>query len=246
MRDIDKYTDDYVNIELKEFESYQVKYRRKMVLEQIKRYRPHKVLEIGCGMEPLFQWVKDVDFTIVEPSDGFCENAKKIAEMEKRNIQIIQGFFEETECNEKYDMIICSGLLGEVEAPERILKKITAICANKKGGVVHVNVPNAMSVHRLLAKESGLIQEVTDMSERNLMLQQHIVFTMESLTDLIEKTGFSILDKGSYFIKPFTHIQMEKLLEYRIIDEEILNGFYRLVKYMPDLGSEIFVNCKLG
>lgn len=51
MRDIDKYAEDYVK---GDFEIYQVKYRRKMVLEQIAKYKPRKVLEIGCGMEPLF------------------------------------------------------------------------------------------------------------------------------------------------------------------------------------------------
>lgn len=243
MRDIDKYTNDYVKTELKEFESYQVKYRRKMVLEQIKKYNPQKILEIGCGMEPLFFYVKNVDFTIVEPSTEFCENAKRLAKAEKRNVQVLQGFFEEVEYDEEYDMIICSGLLNEVEKPGKILDKIAAICTNKT--VVHVNVANAMSMHRLLAKESGLIQEVTDLSERNQLLQQHSVFTMESLTNLVRETGFSILDKGSYFIKPFAHIQMAKLLEYQIVDEKILDGFYGLIKYIPDLGSEIFINCTL-
>lgn len=79
MRDIDKYTDDYVGIELKEFEAYQVKYRRRLVLEQIEKYRPKKILEIGCGMEPLFCYVKNADFTIIEPSEYFCQNAKKLA-----------------------------------------------------------------------------------------------------------------------------------------------------------------------
>lgn len=245
MRDIDKYADGYVKVLLKEFESYQVKYRRRMVLEQIEKYKPHQILEIGCGMEPLFCWAKNKDFTIVEPSTDFCENAKKLAEMEKCNVQILQGFFEETKCSEKYDMIICSSLLHEVENPEKLLKQISATCT--KDTIVHINVPNAMSVHRLLARECGLIQDVTDMSEKNQKMQQYSVFTMESLIKLVEKNevGFSVLDKGSYFIKPFTHAQMSKLMEHHIIDETILDGFYGLAKYMPDLGSEIFINCKL-
>lgn len=242
MRDISKYVDSYVEY-IKEFEFYQVKYRRKMILEWIKNYKPQKILEIGCGMEPLFRWVKDIDFTIVEPGTDFCENAKKLAEAEKCKIRILQGFFEDTECNEEYDMIICSGLLHEVEKPSNLLKKIAATCTNNT--IVHINVPNAMSMHRVLARECGIIQDVTDMSEENQKLQQHSVYTLESLTALSEKNGFSVLDKGSYFIKPFTHLQMAKLLDHHIIDEKILDGFYGLIKYMPDLGSEIFINCKL-
>lgn len=73
MRDIAKYAEDYLQ---KDFESYQVKYRRKLILEQIAKYKPRKVLEIGCGMEPLFLYVENVAFTIVEPSAKFCENAE--------------------------------------------------------------------------------------------------------------------------------------------------------------------------
>lgn len=51
MRDIDKYTQEYSKAG---FEKYQVAYRRRKLLEIINKYLPQRILEIGCGMEPLF------------------------------------------------------------------------------------------------------------------------------------------------------------------------------------------------
>ena len=141
-------------------------------------------------------------------------------------------------------MIICSGLLHEVERPDLLLECIKKECNHDT--VVHINVPNANSMHRLLALECGYIQNTHDMSTRNKDLQQHNVFDMESLTTLVKAKGMKIEASGSYFIKPFTHAQMEKSLEAGILLEEILDGLYHMEKYMPGLGSEIYVNCHLA
>lgn len=239
MRDINKYAEDYAQ---KDFESYQVKYRRKMVLEQIAKYNPRKVLEIGCGMEPLFLYVGNVEFTIVEPSVKFCENAQ--AQLGDRgNARIYNDFFENVSLDEQYDMVICSSLLHELEQPEVLVAKIAECCACET--IVHFNVPNANSMHRILAMESGYMQTADVMSERNILLQQHSVYTKEKLEELLIKSGMVILESGTYFVKPFTHAQMMSLLEAGIVEEKVLDGFYNIAKYMPELGSEIYVNCRV-
>ena len=48
--------------------------------------------------------------------------------------------------------------------------------------------------------------------------------------------------KGSYFVKPFSHAQMLKCVEQGIIDENILEALYKLTAYLPEYGSEIYVN----
>lgn len=54
-----------------------------------------------------------------------------------------------------------------------------------------------------------------------------------------------ILDRGSYFIKPFNHSKMSLCLENKIIDEKLLDGLYKLSDYMAEFGAEIFVNVKI-
>lgn len=241
-RNIEEYTQKYID---DKFEFIQAEYRRKTILEIIKKIKPNSLLEIGCGMKPLFVDLEDIQTTVVDPSVKFCENAKKYNAEGKHTV--INDFFD---CNfsDKYkkfdfEMVICSGLLHEVEHPMLLLKAISKVCSDSS--IVHVNVPNAKSLHRILAKEVGLISDIYEMSERNIQFQQHSVFDMESLVSIIEQAGFEIIGKGSYFVKPFTHGQMQRMLDEKIIDKKILDGLEQLIQYVPDYGSEIYVNCRM-
>ena len=248
MRDISKYTQDYLK---PNFEEYQLKYRRKKILEILNQYPYSEILEIGCGTDPLFQYINSNSYkkyVIVEPSIEFFNHACKEAAFNNK-IEIINEYFTATEQLKKrnFDFILCSSLLHEVEEPEIILRDINKIC--NINTVIHINVPNALSFHRVLAKAMGLIEDVYDMSERNHLFQQNRVYDLKLLEEIVINTGFSIIEKGSYFIKPFTHKQMYQMMESQIIDEKVLEGLYNLEKYFKDLwsdgvGSEIYVNIK--
>lgn len=241
MRNMEDYSKKY---SVPSFENYQVLYRRKKVLEVIEHFAPQNILEIGCGNEPLFQYVKNSRFTVVEPAQKFFDNAVALANGSER-INCIHGFFEDVvkEISDDYDMILCSGLLNEVEDPNGLLRAIVRVC--NKNTLVHINVPNANSMHRLLAKEMGILQSVYDFSQNNIDLQQHYVFDCKELRKITKSNGFEIMEEGSYFIKPFAHNQMFQMMEKEIISEAVLEGLYKFVKYMPEFGSEIYVNCKL-
>lgn len=111
--------------------------------------------------------------------------------------------------------------------------------------VIHVNVPNANSLHRLLAKSMGIINSTKDFSENNIRLQTESIFDLESLSELVKKHKFQIIDEGSYFIKPFTHSQMQKIIDEGIISTDVLDGLYNLLDQYY-FGSEIFVEFKKG
>lgn len=246
MRDIDDYTQKYLE---PDFEAYQVKYRRKKVLEILHQYKPNRVLEIGCGMEPLFKYADWIyqSWTVVEPSSVFYENARQIVtdrESEDR-VQIYQDFFPSHKIDGmQFDFIVCSGMLHEVEHADIFLGGgVAEICT--KDTVVHINVPNANSFHRILAKNMKLLNDVHDFSERNRRLQQHRVFDMKSLIAEVENAGFFVCESGSYFLKPFTHAQMFRMMEDHIIGEEVLDGLYTMIDSLQEYGSEIYVNAKL-
>lgn len=248
MRDIESYACNYKKDDFEN--SVQVKFRRKKVKEIIKKYLPRNILEIGCGMEPIFKHI-NMDamnkVTIIEPAKEFSEYAIQNAVMMgmKTKVEVISETFENgyKELSDVYDMILCSGLLHEVEEPRRLLECIRMVCAENT--VLHVNVPNAYSLHRLLAYEMGIIADIHELSQRNQKFQQFSVFDIQSLEALIVECGFYVLDKGSYFCKPFTHYQMLKMQNTGVLNEQILNGLDDLVKYMPEYGSEIYVNAMI-
>ncbi len=247
MRNLYKYAQDYCQ---QPFDQTHVKFRKLKLLEQIKKHPHESILEIGCGLHPFFEdYTEFKELIIIEPSTVFFNNAvgllKNSPELSSK-VVIMNDYFEnviDKISTYKLDFIILSNLLHEIENVSSFLKALHKIC--HEDTILHIVVPNAKSFHRILAFEMGMIDSIYQLSDRNILLQQKTVFDLESLSALLVKNGFNIIESGSSFIKPFSHQQMQDMLEHKIINEKILTGFYKMVNYMPELGSEIFVNCKI-
>jgi SAM-dependent methyltransferase len=228
------------------FEKVMVWARQKYVETLFRRLQPATVMEIGCGFDQLFTHVADVSsirkWTIVEPADFFSAAAREKLKDDKR-VEVIQGFVENvvTDANfSNVDLCICAGLLHEVEHPDRILQAAKkSLCQD---GVLHISVPNAKSFHRMLAVEMGLIPSPYQFSDRNVTLSQYHVFDADSLRLLADKEGLDALEAGGYFIKPFTHSQMEKVIED--VGDGVLEGLWHMGAKYPELASEIYVNAR--
>lgn len=247
--DINDYSKKYMEEHTRSFsyESVLVEVRRKQVLKSLNKYPHRHILEIGVGLEPLFQYCNDYEsYTIVEPGYELVQNARKMAEG-NNNIKIIHGFLEEV--NEKlfesedFDFIILSSLLHEVPDPDKLLQSIHRVC--KPDTVIHINVPNVYSFHRLLAFEMGYIESIFDQSETEVKFQRHTRFDKESLFQIIEKNGFQILLQGTYFIKLFNNEKMEEMINLNIFNQDLIKGLEGMIKYMPDLGCEMFIEIKV-
>ncbi|MCI9416616.1 MAG: class I SAM-dependent methyltransferase [Eubacterium sp.] len=247
MRDMEDYGEKVAAKDM-EFERRQEYFRRNLVKKAIETYAPQggSVLEIGCGLNPLFSDYQDeYQFTVVEPVNHFFKNAEHLAENYKHAV-CYQGFFEDVAEKIKersFDVIICAALLQEVEDPNRFLRAVQDLCSQST--IVHLNVPNAFSLHRLLAKEMGLLDDVHQFSERNHILQQQTVFDMESLKRLVRSENYQIIESGSIFLKPFSHKQMQQCIEHQILSMDVLEAMDRICEsYMKEYGSEIYLNMR--
>lgn len=227
------------------FESTMVRYRRRYQLELLNSLKPKVVVEIGCGLELLYkEWIDGGGYAdywlIVEPADQFVRVANA---SELLNLHVIQGFFENTLNTIKNalprqpDLVICSSLLHEVPSASALLQAILEILGDRS--LLHLNVPNAGSLHRRLAVAMGLIADTAVMSTRNINLLQHRVYDLQTLKTELQVAGLEVTRTGGCFIKPFTHAQMEKIIT--LLDESILDGLYKLGIEIPDLASEIFI-----
>lgn len=248
MRDINDYAEKY---SVEPFEKELTRFRRKVVIEQCVKYGASSVLEVGCGLEPLFtDYTAYERMTIVEPSRAFAENARMMAADTgvSDKVKIVFDSIESAsagllEDKEAFDFIVVGAVLHEVDEPKAMLSAVKDLCG--KNTTVHINVPNAKSLHRLVALESGMISNEHDLSDMQIKMQQRRTYDMESLQDEIRAAGFEVLDSGYYFIKPFTHEQMKKCLDANIIDERVLEGLNGITKYIPEYGAEMFVNVKV-
>jgi SAM-dependent methyltransferase len=225
------------------FETVLVEQRRAEVLRALARHPHRRVLEVGCGLEPLFVHATGWDaFTVVEPSEEFVRNARAVAG-ERADVRVLQGFFEDVQpalATGSFDLVVVSSLLHEVPDPRALLRAVRGVCGPET--VVHLNVPNMRSFHRLLALEMGLIASVFEPSEIERRFQRHTRYDRDTLLALVTDERFRVVGSGSYFVKPFTHGQMEAMLGAGIIDARVIDGLARMVRYMPDLGCEMYVD----
>jgi 2-polyprenyl-3-methyl-5-hydroxy-6-metoxy-1,4-benzoquinol methylase len=244
--------DDYAAAYLSdyEFEATMVSVRQNFIVRRLLSAAPSRIVEIGCGADLLFDLAfnRGLDFrswTIVEPETAFAEIAEERA---KRFSMLsvltapVQQVDWEREAVGIADFVIVSSLLHELNDPEDVLASIRPLCRHDT--VIHINVPNRGSLHRRLAKAMGLIENTSDLTERNKNLSQKKVFSMGELVDLVGHAGFEIIRTGGYFLKPFTHRQMARLVDQLPIG--ILDGLEVLGTEFPDIAAEIFVEAKIS
>jgi SAM-dependent methyltransferase len=244
-RDLKQYFADYINLP---FEPILIDYRKRKVLEFLNKYQPKSILEIGCGLDPTFKYYQKFEnFVVVEPTEQFYKNAEILSSQSKLPVLVLNNFFEN--CSEvllkiEFDFIIVSCLLHELDNIDVFMKQLLKVCTSKT--IIHVNVPNSFSFHRILAIHAGIIKSEMEISDTQIVMQQKQIFSIASLSHLVASYSFKILESGSYFIKPFTHLQMQQLVDSSILTTEILDGLYSMTEHLPEMGAEIYVNFNLN
>jgi 2-polyprenyl-3-methyl-5-hydroxy-6-metoxy-1,4-benzoquinol methylase len=144
--------------------------------------------------------------------------------------------FEDFETDLKFDTIVMSHVLEHISDPVYILKKIFDWL--KPEAVLLVSVPNAKSLHRLVAVQMGLLSSEYELNSRDLELGHYRVYDKPVLITHVKEAGFKILESGGYFLKPVSNGQIENNW-----NQEMINGFYKVGKYFQDNCAEIFVVC---
>jgi 2-polyprenyl-3-methyl-5-hydroxy-6-metoxy-1,4-benzoquinol methylase len=162
-------------------------------------------------------------------------------------VAVVESFLEDAvdqvvrECGGRADVVICSSLLHEVSDTTQFL----SACRELLGadGRLYVDVPNARSLHRRLARAMGLITDEAELSGRNRALGQGRVFDAESLHAELAMAGFRVLEEGGYFLKPFTSAQMAGL---SFLDPRMTDGLCEMGRELPALAAEIFCVAEPG
>lgn len=246
MSDIEQYAEHYsAQYADESFETRLVAVRRRLVLRLIEAHRARRVLEVGCGLEPLFAHCEPFDFwRIVEPVVDFARHASELAADDDR-VQVLEGFLEgqaPTLAGEEFDFIVVSGVVHSVPDPGRLLDAVLSLCSEST--VAHFSVPNVLSFHRLLALEMGLISDVFEPSEMDRAYGHRSRFDRDQFVQLLERAGFHVVESGTYFVKPFTHEQMDAILRTGAFPPSLIDGLDRMIRYMPEQGCELYANVR--
>lgn len=175
------------------------------------------LLELGLGhgiTASVFQQHFD-RHVVIDASPAVIQNYRQ--RFPDSKIEIAESYFENFETSERFDVIVFGFILEHVDDPIQILKHFRTFLA--PGGRMFVTVPNAEVLNRRLGNLAGMLPNIKELSEHDLLLGHKRYYTVDSLREDIEASGYEITRLEGLYLKPLTTSQMMSLkLDDRIID----------------------------
>ena len=238
-RDLIKYAREYDSLA---FEDIQETFRRVEILKSLETFSWSSIIEIGCGNISILTKLKEFEkAAIIEPISDFLQKNLSVLNFDAR-VDGFEGTLQQYAAlsNKKWDVCILSSLLHEVEDQSEMLRNCSNIL--KPNGTLIVDVPNAMSIHRILAANKGLINDVFEISDtQKLMQQTKPPFSTDSLGDLLKENGFTVSKMRTIFPKLLDHKSLSNALNAGRISMEFLSQINELDRELEPFGSEILV-----
>lgn len=190
------------------------------------------VLELGCAeglmTEKIVEYFDDV--AVVEGSSVFCEQLRK----KLPSVEVHNSYFEDFDCNKKFDNILLGHVLEHVDDPAYVLSHIKKFL--KPDGLIFAAVPNARSIHRQAAVIMGLLENEHTLNSLDIHHGHQRVFNPESFRNVFIKADLPITVFGGYWFKPLSNGQIEANWT-----QEMLDAFMDLGERYPDIAGEIYI-----
>ena len=194
------------------------------------------ILELGCGeglwTEALLQVFDRV--VVVDASKSLIRNLQH-----KFGNKVIcyHSLFEEFEAEDKFDTILAAHIFEHIQDPVTLLKRIATWL--NIGGHLIILVPNAGSLHRRVGKQMGILKDTTRLSDSDRFAGHRRVYTLETLTGDIIKSGLKVIRTGGLTLKPLSNAQMERW------PDDLLNAYLSLGEDIPEYAGQIYAVCSI-
>ncbi len=193
-------------------------------------------LELGLGHGVALKVLAE-NFESVTALDGSVKMIEKFTNAYK-NVQLQHTYFEDYQTENKYDSIGMGFILEHVENPLLILIKYKSFL--RGGGSLFIGVPNAASLHRLLALEAGLIDDIHALSTQDIAFGHRRNLTNEEWLALFSEAGYTVQRNEGLYLKPFTTKQIQSLT----LDERVYSALGKLAMSYPGISNACFFELK--
>ena len=161
------------------------------------------------------------DYLVIEGAASLVEKAHR----NNPDLAVKETLFEDFVSDEKYDLVLALHVLEHVDQPLDILQLMKNWI--KPDGEIIILVPNKNSIHRLLAKEMGLITNLDDLSPRDHLVGHQRVYDLETLKADVEKADFKVTKEFGFFVKPLPNSMM---LDF---DHDLLKAMNTISDVLP-------------
>ena len=239
MNDLDKHLDAYQGKFIYEFDNQiQMNWYPKRILNFTKA--ECSVLELGLGHGITTNYFSEYyeKYVVIDASKAVIENFRK--SFPKSNAKIIEGYFEEFDTVEKYDVIIVGFIMEHVDDPDKILEYYKRFL--KTDGKIFITVPNAEVMNRRLGYITGDLPDIKMLSDHDKICGHKRYYSVKSLTEQILSHGYTIRRIEGIYLKPLSTAQMISLK----LDQAYINALCQLGIQYPELCCGIFVELTLN
>lgn len=201
-----------------------------------------KVLSLGIGQGIVAKTIiNECDYlekyTIVDGSGKLISDMKRgLGKIDF--LEFIESLFENAVLDEKYDLIEMGFILEHVDDPVSVLKKYKGFL--NKFGTFSISVPNANSLHRLIALKAGMIDDVHILSRFDLEVGHKRYFDIDSFSTTVKQAGLEIIKLEGILLKPFTTGQMKSLK----LPEEVIRALCLIGDDYPEIANNIYIQAK--
>lgn len=154
--------------------------------------------------------------------------------------EIVETYFEDFVSDEKFDLIVFGFILEHVDHPVEIMSYYKRFLA--PGGKMFVTVPNAEVLNRRLGYLAGILEDMQQLSEHDLLLGHKRYYTVASLRKDIMQAGYEIRSLEGIYLKPLSTSQMLSLN----LDDRIIRAFCIAAIDYPELSCGILAELALS
>ena len=181
------------------------------------------ILDIGAGTGIISEYFyKDNNISIVEKHTKYINVLREKFEPSEIFIQD----FMSSNISGLFDYIFIFNNIQEQENIESFLLKASKNLS--LNGSILLTYPNALSIHRIIAKGLGLIEDInSEKSDNSKKYGDFHLLTNEKIRDAVSAVKLKIKIEDGIFFKPFTNAALEKL------DEKELDFFNSLSHIYP-------------
>jgi SAM-dependent methyltransferase len=187
-----------------------------------------RVLELGCATGLMTAYLADggARVTGIDRSEAYLDRAR--ARVGDRATLIRAGLAEpgwEDLAGGGFDHVLLCNLVHELPDPVDLLRRAAARLAPH--GLVHLSLQNPDSIHRLVAVEMGLIEDVREVSARGDRFGTLGLWGADDLVRLAREADLGVVAWEGVMLKPLPNGMMAEL------PPEVLDGFERAARHLP-------------
>jgi 2-polyprenyl-3-methyl-5-hydroxy-6-metoxy-1,4-benzoquinol methylase len=174
--------------------------------------------------------------TVIDGSESIIEQFR--LQYPECPATIHQGYFEKFETDQRFDVIVMGFVLEHVANSLEILEKYKKLLT--PNGRCFITVPNGESLHRRIGHAAGVLDDMMRLGPGDLALGHVRMYSVRTLTEELEATGYQVTRKEGIFLKPLMTAQLQSLA----LSSEIISGMCEVAINYPELSAALLFEAK--